>query len=80
MRRPGTLILYIITTENIFRRGFEKSSVFKMVKFYQEFKEYEKVATLSQQLTWSHFVELLHIEDELKRDFMHLCVKMKTGL
>ena len=48
---------------------FEKSSVFKMVKFYQEFPEYEKVATLSQQLTWSHFVELLPIEDELKRDF-----------
>ena len=50
-------------------KGFEKSSVFKMVKFYQEFPEYEKVATLSQQLTWSHFVELLQIEDELKRDF-----------
>lgn len=29
----------------------------------------EKVATLSQQLTWSHFVVLLPIEDELKRDF-----------
>ena len=39
-----------------------------MVKFYQEFREYEKVSTLSQQLTWSHFVELLPIEDELKRD------------
>lgn len=50
-------------------KGFEKSSVFKMVKFYQEFSDYEKVATLSQQLTWSHFVELLPVEDELKRDF-----------
>jgi hypothetical protein len=29
----------------------------------------QKVATLSQQLTWSHFVELLPIEDDLKRDF-----------
>ena len=50
-------------------KGFERSAVFKMVKFYQEFSEYEKVATLSQQLTWSHFVELLPIEDVLKRDF-----------
>ena len=50
-------------------KGFEKSSVFKMVKFYQEFPEYEKVATLSQQLTWSHLIEQLPIEDELKRDF-----------
>ena len=38
-------------------------------KFYQEFPDREKVATLSQQLTWSHFVELLPIVDELKRDF-----------
>lgn len=50
-------------------KGFDKSSVFRMIKFYQEFNDYEKVATLSQQLTWSHFVELLPIEDELKRDF-----------
>ena len=50
-------------------RGFDKSSVFRMVKFYQEFPDRGKVATLSQQLTWSHFVELLPIEDGLKRDF-----------
>lgn len=56
-------------------KGFEKSSVFKMVKFYQEFPEYEKVSTLSQQLTWSHFVELLPIEDELKRDFYAVMCK-----
>ena len=40
-----------------------------MIKFFQEFPDREKVATLSQQLTWSHFVELLPIEDALKRDF-----------
>lgn len=40
-----------------------------MIKFYREFPDIEKVATLSQQLTWSHFVELLPIEDEVKRNF-----------
>jgi len=30
-----------------------------MIKFYQEFPGIEKVATLSQQLTQSHFVVLL---------------------
>ena len=50
-------------------RGFDKSSVFRMIKFYQEFPDFQKVATLSPQLTWSHFVELLPIEDDLKRDF-----------
>lgn len=50
-------------------KGFNRSSVFRMIKFYQLFPDKRKVATLSQQLTWSHFVELLPIEDELKRDF-----------
>ncbi|MBR4459649.1 MAG: DUF1016 family protein [Clostridia bacterium] len=50
-------------------KGFNRTAVFRMIKFYQEFPDREKVATLSQQLTWSHFVELLPIEDELKRDF-----------
>lgn len=49
--------------------GFDKTSVSRMIKFYQEFPDYGKVATLSQQLTWSHFVELLPIHDELKRNF-----------
>lgn len=49
--------------------GFNTSSVFRMIKFYQKFPDIEKVATLSQQLTWSHFVELLPIEDQLKTDF-----------
>ncbi len=49
--------------------GFEKSSVFRMVRFYREFPDAEKVAILAQQLTWSHFVELIPIEDEQKRNF-----------
>ena len=61
-------------------KGFEKLSVFKMIKFYQEFSDYQKVATLSQQLTWSHFVELLPIEDELKRDFYAAMCKNETGM
>ena len=49
--------------------GFNKSSLFRMIKFYEEFPDIEKVATLSQQLSWSHFVELLPIKDEVKREF-----------
>ncbi len=50
-------------------RGYDKSAVFRMISFYKEFPEIEKVATLSQQLTWSHFIELISIEDKQKRDF-----------
>ena len=39
-----------------------------------------KVATLSQQLCWSHFVELLPIQDDLKREFYAtLCVNEGLG-
>ena len=45
-----------------------------MIKFAEKFPEFQIVATLSQQLSWSHFVELIKIEDELKRGFyIRLC-------
>ena len=34
-----------------------------MIKFYQEFPDFEKVATLSQQLSWSYYSELLSLND-----------------
>lgn len=55
--------------------GFQKSAISRMINFYQEFTDYEKVATLSQQLTWSHFVEILPIKDKLKRDFYAVMYK-----
>ena len=65
--------------EQEYGSGFDKTSISRMIKFYQEFPDFEKVATLSQQLTWSHFVEILPIQDELKRDFLLQCVCRKAG-
>lgn len=65
--------------EQEYGSGFDKTSISRMIKFYQEFPDFEKVATLSQQLTWSHFVEILPIHDELKEIFMQQCVCKKTG-
>lgn len=59
-------------------KGFDRTAIFRMVQFYQEFPDKEKVATLSQQLTWSHFVVLLPIEDELKRDFYAVMCKSEN--
>lgn len=54
--------------------GFSYSSLTRMIKFYGFMPEQTIVATLSQQLSWSHFVELIKIEDELKRGFyIRLC-------
>ncbi|MBX3486898.1 MAG: DUF1016 family protein [Candidatus Paracaedibacteraceae bacterium] len=55
-------------------KGFTRSSLFRMIQFYDLFPDIEKVATLSQQLGWSHFIEILPIEDSLKREFyIELC-------
>jgi len=40
-----------------------------MVKVARAFPDAEIVATLSHQLTWSHFVELIAISDPTKRLF-----------
>ncbi len=47
-------------------KGFSLSNVKRMRQFY---KEYPKSATLSHQLSWSHYVELLKIDDKLERSF-----------
>ncbi|MCP4132537.1 MAG: DUF1016 domain-containing protein [bacterium] len=52
-----------------FGRGFEKTSLTRMIKFYDTFPENSIVVTLSQQFAWSHFVEFIKIEDSLKREF-----------
>lgn len=44
-------------TQN-YGRGFEKTSLFRMIKFYREFPENQIVAAMSQQLTWFHFAIL----------------------
>jgi predicted nuclease of restriction endonuclease-like (RecB) superfamily len=50
-------------------KGFTKSSIARMLQFYKSFPEIKIVATLSQQLTWSHFVEVLTLRPDLKRNF-----------
>ena len=49
--------------------GFSHSSLTRMAKFYSYQPTQEIVVTLSQQLSWSHFVEFIKLEDETKREF-----------
>lgn len=50
-------------------KGFNKSALTRMIQFAEYFPDEQIVATLSQQLSWSHFVEILPVKDELARDF-----------
>lgn len=49
-----------------FGKGFSRSNLFNMRNFYIK---YPIVQTLSGQLSWSHYCELLSISDDTKRSF-----------
>jgi predicted nuclease of restriction endonuclease-like (RecB) superfamily len=55
--------------EQEFGRGFSRRNLFNMVAFAQAFPDRKIVQTLSAQLGWSHFKEIIPQPDELKRDF-----------
>lgn len=52
-----------------FGHGFTLRSLYRAIQFCQAFTGQEIVSTLSTQLSWSHFIELLPIKDPLARDF-----------
>lgn len=50
-------------------RGFGEKSLRHMVRFAEAFPEPEIVSALRRQLSWSHFKQLIYMQDELKRIF-----------
>jgi predicted nuclease of restriction endonuclease-like (RecB) superfamily len=52
-----------------FGNGFSRPNLFRMVRFAEAFPDPQIVSTLSRQLSWSHFVEIIPFEDPLKRDY-----------
>jgi len=50
-------------------KGFEKRNLLRMMQFAELFPDVQIVSTVSTQLTWSHFVEILPLKDELQREF-----------
>ena len=56
-----------LTTE--FGAGFNYTALTRMARFAEWMTDDQILATLSQTLSWSHFVELLPIKDPLARDF-----------
>jgi hypothetical protein len=51
----------------LYGEGYGKRNLFRMIRLAEVFPEPEIVGALSQQLGWSHFVEILPIKDQLKR-------------
>jgi predicted nuclease of restriction endonuclease-like (RecB) superfamily len=52
-----------------FGAGFNYTALTRMARFAEWMTDEQILATLSQTLSWSHFIELLPIKDPLVRDF-----------
>ncbi len=49
--------------------GFSERNLAKMIKMAEYFPDDKIVVTLSQYLSWSHFIEILPVKDTLGREF-----------
>jgi len=67
----GEEILATLSQELTLRygRGFSYAALTRMLRFNEVFPGEPIVATLSQQLSWSHVVEILPLKDPLQREF-----------
>jgi hypothetical protein len=52
-----------------FGRGFAEKNLRRMIQFAEVFPDQEIVVALIRQLSWTHFLRLIPIDDPLKRDF-----------
>ncbi|KAA6336083.1 hypothetical protein EZS27_015733 [termite gut metagenome] len=63
-----------------FGKGYTYSALTRMIKVAEAYNE-EMFATLSQTLNWSHFIELVSIEDSTKRMFyQQMCIAEKWSI
>lgn len=68
----GKQIVSTVSTqlqEEFGHQGFEPRNIRRMMQFAQLFPDFKIVATVSRQLTWSHFLLVLPLKDELQREF-----------
>jgi predicted nuclease of restriction endonuclease-like (RecB) superfamily len=49
--------------------GFTRANLFHMIRFSETFPDREIVYTLSRQLGWSQFRQIIYLPDSLQRDF-----------
>lgn len=50
-------------------RGYSSSNLYRMLQLNEFFEDFENFATLSQKLSWSHFIEIVKMDTDIKRKF-----------
>ena len=63
--------------QDTYGKGFEKSSLTRMMNFAVTFPNEEIVVSLIQQLSWTHVIALLPLKDSLQREFYVEMCKME---
>ena len=51
------------------RKGFEERTIRRMMKFAQMFPDIQIVSPLVSKLSWTHFLTVMPLKDELQREF-----------
>jgi predicted nuclease of restriction endonuclease-like (RecB) superfamily len=55
-------------------RGFGEKSLRHMVRFVEAFPDAEIVSAVRRQLSWTHFRQIIYMDDSLKREFyLEMC-------
>lgn len=67
----GEQILVIVSRQLMvdYGKGFTRSNLQRMMQFADFFPDEQICATLSHKLSWSHFIEILPVKDDLARQF-----------
>ncbi|MGB3218126.1 MAG: DUF1016 N-terminal domain-containing protein, partial [Anaerolineae bacterium] len=50
-------------------RGFSEKSLRHMLRFAEAFPDERIVSALMRQLSWTHFLSIIYLQDSLQRDF-----------
>ncbi len=71
----GIIKKYSVQLTNEFGKGYTYTCLTRMLTFY---KLYPNVAPKAQQLTWSHYVELLPLNDlNIINYYINICINQK---
>ena len=57
------------TLTSEYGKGFSRSSILKMIQFYDFLTDEQIVSTVSGQLSWSHIIELLPLKTKVEQEF-----------
>ncbi len=79
----GKSILQTLSAKLVaeYGKGYSQRNLARMVKLHDYFPDPNILPTLSAKLSWSHFVEFLGIDDELRREFYYsLCINERWSV